>query len=518
MSFYGGGTVQGALRLQGRSSPGLSAAGEGRIYFDSGTNEFLVSENGGAYVALSGATETLADTLAAGNVTGGSDIVVSNGDAIVGETEINLQAGTNGVNGSDIDLLAGNATSGLGGSVTLTSGGGGTTGHGGDVQLTTGAGGSTSGNSGAISLQVGSVTSGALGSINIGTANDAWIYIGDTLNANQQVRVQAGDSILVDSDNAVNIGTADADSVTIGRLTMGSLSISAVDVSIQSGGAETINIGTASAQTINIGAAGGTVNIIGGGTQIEMNYQPASYPAGMWVMHPAGEAIYLGAGTIMVEADGVNNVLRGKYAVAANNPGENLTCSGGYGNGTGAGGALALEGGAGGATGNGGAVNLTSGAGGATSGNSGNVTVDAGAVTSGTAGTISVGVTNASALTIGRSGVTTTVNGTLSTASFAATGSVVLGAVTSVSTNTTLGVSNAIVLVDASGGAVTITLPTAASANGRHYTIKKIDSSANAVTIDGDGAETIDGATTQSLAVQYDALQVVSNGTAWFVV
>lgn len=210
-----------------------------------------------------GGGEDLAATLAIGNTTGGNDIVISNGDAITGETEINLQAGTSGVNGSDVDLLAGSATTGLGGSVILTSGGGGTTGHGGDVQLTTGAGGSTSGNSGAISLQVGSVTSGALGSIYIGTANDAWVYIGDPGNANQQVRVQAGDSVLIDSDNAVNIGTNGADSVTIGSLSATSVTISAIDVSIQSGGAETINIGTASAQTVNIGAAGGSVNIYG---------------------------------------------------------------------------------------------------------------------------------------------------------------------------------------------------------------------------------------------------------------
>ena len=52
----------------------------------------------------------------------------------------------------------------------------------------------------------------------------------------------------------------------------------------------------------------------------------------------------------------------------------------------------------------------------------------------------------------------------------------------------------------------------------RRYTVKKTDSSANAVTIDGNGAETIDGATTQALAAQYDALEVVTDGVEWFVV
>jgi hypothetical protein len=37
-----------------RTSPGLSTTGNGRIYMDSGTNRFLISENGGAYQNLTG--------------------------------------------------------------------------------------------------------------------------------------------------------------------------------------------------------------------------------------------------------------------------------------------------------------------------------------------------------------------------------------------------------------------------------------------------------------------------------
>ncbi len=67
------------------------------------------------------------------------------------------------------------------------------------------------------------------------------------------------------------------------------------------------------------------------------------------------------------------------------------------------------------------AVSLVTGnAGGATS-NSGNVTIDAGTAT-GTAGTVNVGTTNASAISISRSGITTTINGAL-TASQLLTGS-----------------------------------------------------------------------------------------------
>lgn len=70
---------------------------------------------------------------------------------------------------------------------------------------------------------------------------------------------------------------------------------------------------------------------------------------------------------------------------------------------------------------------------------------------------------------------------------------------------------------DATNGAITINLPTAVGNDGKRYWIKKIDSSANAVTVDGDGAETIDDAATFILNSQYDTLAIVSNGAEWWV-
>ncbi len=61
---------------------------------------------------------------------------------------------------------------------------------------------------------------------------------------------------------------------------------------------------------------------------------------------------------------------------------------------------------------------------------------------------------------------------------------------------------------DASGGAMTVNLP-ATIGNGRLVTIKKIDSSGNAVTVTRAGSDTIDGATTESLAAQYDSVQMI---------
>jgi len=72
-----------------------------------------------------------------------------------------------------------------------------------------------------------------------------------------------------------------------------------------------------------------------------------------------------------------------------------------------------------------------------------------------------------------------------------------------------------VITVDASGGVVTVELPAIAGITGRRYQIKCIDST-NVVTIDGDGAETIDGSATVTL-VQYDSLVVVAGSSEWHI-
>lgn len=90
--------------------------------------------------------------------------------------------------------------------------------------------------------------------------------------------------------------------------------------------------------------------------------------------------------------------------------------------------------------------------------------------------------------------------------------------ITNVTTNTTLNSNHYTVLCDATSGNITITLPTAVSSLGRIYNIKKIDASVNTVTIDGNGAELIDGATTNVLTTQWDTKQIQSNSSAWYVI
>jgi hypothetical protein len=91
-------------------------------------------------------------------------------------------------------------------------------------------------------------------------------------------------------------------------------------------------------------------------------------------------------------------------------------------------------------------------------------------------------------------------------------------AFTSISTNTTLNDSHCVVSVDATSGNVTVTLPAASGIAGRQYFIKKVDSSANTVVIDGNASETIDGATTVTISTQWQSYTIVSNGTNWLII
>jgi hypothetical protein len=70
---------------------------------------------------------------------------------------------------------------------------------------------------------------------------------------------------------------------------------------------------------------------------------------------------------------------------------------------------------------------------------------------------------------------------------------------------------------DASSAAFTVTLATTAS-NTSKVTIKKVDSSANTITIDGNGTQTIDGALTIQLAAQYESVTLVTDGSNWFII
>ena len=91
--------------------------------------------------------------------------------------------------------------------------------------------------------------------------------------------------------------------------------------------------------------------------------------------------------------------------------------------------------------------------------------------------------------------------------------------IATVTENTTLGDTHHTVLCDATSAAFTITLPAAATSGntGRIYYVKKIDSSDNTITIDGNASETIDGDATKVISSQYDSIQIACDGSNWFI-
>nr|NIT61967.1 hypothetical protein [Fodinibius sp.]NIY30547.1 hypothetical protein [Fodinibius sp.] len=70
---------------------------------------------------------------------------------------------------------------------------------------------------------------------------------------------------------------------------------------------------------------------------------------------------------------------------------------------------------------------------------------------------------------------------------------------------------------DCSGGNIVINLPTAIGQRGKTFVITKIDASANTVTVDAFGAETINGALTAALSSRYESLNIYSDGANWLL-
>lgn len=80
-------------------------------------------------------------------------------------------------------------------------------------------------------------------------------------------------------------------------------------------------------------------------------------------------------------------------------------------------------------------------------------------------------------------------------------------------------ITDDIIKGDTSGGAFTITLPAVATATGKILTFIRTGAGVNALTIDGNGAETIDGAATNAtMDAQYDSLTILCDGTEWFII
>ena len=71
---------------------------------------------------------------------------------------------------------------------------------------------------------------------------------------------------------------------------------------------------------------------------------------------------------------------------------------------------------------------------------------------------------------------------------------------------------------DASGGSFTANLPTAVGCAGKQFVFKKTDSSANTITLDPNGSQTINGDATRLLDNEGESVTLQSDGTNWHIV
>ena len=86
-----------------------------------------------------------------------------------------------------------------------------------------------------------------------------------------------------------------------------------------------------------------------------------------------------------------------------------------------------------------------------------------------------------------------------------------------ITATTTLNQTHHTILADASAGAITVNLPTAAGITGRQYVIKKTDN-VNNVVVDPASGEYIESAAMKTLTSQYAFLTIVSSGANWHIV
>ena len=91
-------------------------------------------------------------------------------------------------------------------------------------------------------------------------------------------------------------------------------------------------------------------------------------------------------------------------------------------------------------------------------------------------------------------------------------------AITTKTTNYSLTLVDCTVLGNAGAGSITFTLPSASALTGKTYTIKKIDSSANAVNIVTIGSQIIDGAANFALTNEWQYITVQSDGLNWLII
>ena len=80
-----------------------------------------------------------------------------------------------------------------------------------------------------------------------------------------------------------------------------------------------------------------------------------------------------------------------------------------------------------------------------------------------------------------------------------------------------ISVNDSKVLVDATTGNITITLPNPALSKGASYSIGKIDSTSNKVTVLPNSTELLFGETSFDLLYSNELIELVTDGTNWYI-
>jgi len=92
------------------------------------------------------------------------------------------------------------------------------------------------------------------------------------------------------------------------------------------------------------------------------------------------------------------------------------------------------------------------------------------------------------------------------------------GEVKHVTEDTNMDLKYSGVSVDATSGDVTVSLPNAALIPYKSFFIKKVDSSANTVTVDAADSETIDGTGTFVISTENKSIIIKSDGVNWIII
>ena len=91
-------------------------------------------------------------------------------------------------------------------------------------------------------------------------------------------------------------------------------------------------------------------------------------------------------------------------------------------------------------------------------------------------------------------------------------------AIKSISAAYTAKPDDGIILVDTSGGGVTVTLPLASGLKTKIFQIKETANPGSNVTVARSGSDTIDGATSYTVSGTYAYARFVSDGSNWWSV